>query len=233
MVLAAGQGVRMRPLTLKTPKPLLKVGGRTMLDLALDKLADEGVERVVVNTWYLAEKIEKHLKDRKDMEIVISREETLLETGGGIAHALRHFDAPFFALNADLPWIDEEQASLSKMASAWSPQKMDVLLLVMRRQKARGFSHEGNYAMDGNGRLKRKDVPPPRPFVMMAAQILKPELFARPPAKKFSNRHIWDEAEAKGRLYGVEHHGTCYHVGTPEDLALANGLLSSGKGWAA
>ncbi len=233
MVLAAGQGLRMRPLTLEAPKPLLNVGGRAMLDLALDKLADAGIKRAVVNTWYLAQQIEDHLKARKDMEIIISREEELLETGGGIANARRHFDAPFFALNADLPWIDEGEASLSRMAAAWNPEKMDALLLVMRTKKARGFSPEGDYAMESGGTLRRKDLPPPRAFVMMAAQILRPELFENPLDRKFSNRAIWDSAEARGRLYGIEHQGTCYHVGTPEDLTTANSLLDSGEGWAA
>lgn len=232
MVLAAGQGLRMRPLSLATPKPLLTVGGRSMLDLQLDKLVAAGITRAVVNVWHLADLIADHLKTRCDIEIVISREQELLETGGGIANALRYFDAPFFALNADLPWTDGAEPSLARMRRAWNPDRMDALLLVMRTAAARGFSPRGDFLMDSEGRLTRKGKPPPRPYVMLSAQILKPQLFAHPPAKAFSNSLIWDDAEAKGRLYGLEHQGACYHVGTPEDLKAANDLLASGKGWA-
>ncbi|MFA4994273.1 MAG: nucleotidyltransferase family protein [Bdellovibrionales bacterium] len=232
MVLAAGFGMRMRPLTLTTPKPLQIIGGRTMLDHALDKLIKIGVKRVVINTFYLAEQIEAHVKSRRDIEIVISREEELLDTGGGIAKALPYFEGlPFFCLNADLPWLDGDTSSLTHMREAWKPEIMDALLLVMRTEKARGFPSTGDYAMENDGRLKRKNVPTPRPFVMISAQILKPDLFARPPAKVFSNNVIWDAAEARQRLYGIEHNGTCYHVGTPDDLRIANELLASGKGW--
>lgn len=232
MVLAAGLGMRMRPLTLKTPKPLLRIKGRTMLDLALDKLVAAGITCAVVNTYYLAKQIEAHLKSRRDIEIVISRENDLLDTGGGIAKALPHFGGlPFFCLNSDLPWIDGETPSLTRMRDAWKPKMMDALLLVMRTERARGFSPSGDFGMDKDGKIKRKNVPVPRPFVMISAQILKPELFAHPTAKVFSNNIIWDAAEAKGRLYGIEHNGACYHVGTPDDLRTANNLLASGKGW--
>ncbi|MDD3029925.1 MAG: nucleotidyltransferase family protein [Alphaproteobacteria bacterium] len=232
MVLAAGFGMRMRPLTLSTPKPLLRVSGRTMLDLAIDKLVAAGIERVVVNTFYLAEQIEGHLKTRTDIDIVTSREEEPLETGGGIVRALPYFEGrPFFALNADLPWVDGDEPSLRLMGRTWNPVLMDALLLVVRTQNARGFSAAGDFALDAEGRLHRKDVPAPRPFSMMAAQILNPSLFDDPPSKVFSNRIVWDRAEEKGRLFGVVHQGTCYHVGTPGDLDQANALLASGKGW--
>ena len=233
MVLAAGLGARMRPLTLTAPKPLQKVGGRTMLDLALDKLVAAGIKRAVVNTWYLAEQIETHLNSRHDIEIIISREEELLDTGGGIAKALPYFEGlPFFALNSDLPWLDSAAPSLLRMKQKWNSEMMDVLLLLMRTKKAQGFSATGDFAMENDGRLWRKDLPPPRPFVMISTQIVKPELFAKPPAKVFSNSLVWDAAEERKRLYGLEHDGTCYHVGTPEDWRIANELLESGKGWA-
>ncbi len=232
MVLAAGIGLRMRPLTLKTPKPLQRIKGRTMLDLALDKLVKAGIKRAVVNTHYLAEQIEAHLKSRRDIEIIISRENALLDTGGGIAKALPYFKGlPFFCLNSDLPWIDGDTPSLTRMSETWNPEIMDALLLVMRTDKARGFPPTGDFEMEKDGKLKRNNVLPPRPYVMLSAQILKPELFANLSAKVFSNNVIWDAAEAKGRLFGVEHGGTCYHVGTPDDLRAANELLSSGKGW--
>ncbi|MGE3622817.1 MAG: nucleotidyltransferase family protein [Bdellovibrionales bacterium] len=230
MILAAGLGLRMRPLTLETPKPLLEVGGRTMLDHAIDKLRDAGVSRVVVNTYHLADKIENHLAKRKDIEIVISRESELLDTGGGIKKARGYFDAPFFALNADLPWMDGTVPGLKRMADTWDATAMDALLLLMPTTRARGFEAKGDFALE-NGRVWRKDVLPPRPYVWISAQILKPELFDRIPGKAFSNNLVWDDAEARDKLRGLVHEGTCYHVGTPEDIAKANELLASGKGW--
>ncbi len=193
---------------------------------------EAGIRRAVVNTGYLAEQIEAHLAARMDIEIVISREEELLETGGGIAHALRHFDGAFFALNADLPFPDGPQPSLQLMKEAWRPDAMDALLLLMQTEKARGFSPQGDFFMEEDGRLARHNRPPPRPYVMISAQLLKPDLFRYPPARVFSNSLIWDGAEARGRLYGAVHGGTCYHIGTPEDLRQANALLQSGDGWA-
>jgi N-acetyl-alpha-D-muramate 1-phosphate uridylyltransferase len=232
MVLAAGLGTRMKPLTLTKPKPLQTINGRTMLDGALDKLVAAGIKRAVVNTFYLAEQIEAHLKSRHDIEIIISHENELLDTGGGIAKALPYFEGqPFFSLNADLPWIDAKTPSLFLMRGQWNPEIMDALLLLMHTERARGFLSKGDYLMEDDGRLRRKDLPPPRPFVMISAQILKPELFATPPSKFFSNNAIWDKAETQRRLYGIEHQGACYHVGTPDDLRIANELLESGKGW--
>ena len=232
MVLAAGLGTRMRPMTLTKPKPLQIVGGKTMLDHALDKLVGAGIKRAMVNCFYLADQIEAHLKTRTDIEIIISREVELLDTGGGILKALPHFGGkPFFALNADLPWLDGPVPSLIRMQKAWNATHMDALLLLMRTDKARGFIATGDFAMDQTGRVWRKDVQPPRPFVWISAQILKPELFADPPGKIFSNNHVWNLAEANNRLSGIEHDGTCYHVGTPEDWRIANDLLASGKGW--
>jgi MurNAc alpha-1-phosphate uridylyltransferase len=232
MVLAAGLGTRMRPLTLTKPKPLQLVGGKPMLDHALDKLVGAGIKRAVVNTFYLAEQIETHLKNRRDIEIILSRENELLDTGGGIAKALPYFDGkPFFALNADLPWIDGEAPSLSRMRSAWDAAQMDTLLLLMPTNKARGFGPNGDFFKNDNGVLTRKNTQPPRPFVFIGAQITTPALFLDPPDKKFSNNLIFDRAESRQRLYGVEHNSTCFHVGTPEDLQLANELLASGAGW--
>ncbi len=232
MVLAAGLGTRMRPMTLTKPKPLQMVGGRTMLDHALDRLVAAEIERAVVNTFYLAEQIEEHLKTRKDIEIIISRETELLDTGGGIVNALPHFGGkPFFSLNADLPWMDTRTPALPRMRERWDADKMDALLLLMRTDKARGFEPHGDFAMAPDGRVWRKGVNPPRPYVWISAQILTPELFVNPPTKKFSNNHVWDKAEARGRLFGVEHDGTCFHVGTPQDWEVANELLISGKGW--
>lgn len=232
MILAAGLGTRMRPLTLTKPKPLQIVGGKTMLDHALDKLVGAGIRRAVVNIFYLAEQIEAHLSNRHDIEIILSRETELLDTGGGIAHVLTLFEGkPFFSLNADLPWTDGATPSLIRMQENWDASSMDALLLLMRTGKARGFSDRGDFDLLPDGRAFRKNRAPPRPFVCIGAQILKPELFASPPAKNFSNNIIWDRVEQQDRLFGLEHDGTCYHVGTPEDLQMANHLLQSGQGW--
>jgi MurNAc alpha-1-phosphate uridylyltransferase len=232
MILAAGLGTRMRPLTLTTPKPLLVVGGRTMLDHALDRLVKADIKRAVVNVFYLAEHIEEHLRQRTDIEIIISHEESLLDTGGGIKNALHHFGGkPFLAINADLPWIDATPPSLPAMMKTWNAALMDVLLLLMPTDKAYGFSSRGDFIMERDGRLHRHDTHPPYPFVMTAAQIVNPAMYADIRENVFSNNVVWDLAESAQRLYGIEHRGTCYHVGTPEDLAKANNLLANGRGW--
>lgn len=232
MVLAAGLGKRMRPLTLTKPKPLQEVGGRTMLDHALDKCVAAGIKRVVVNTYYLAEQIEAHLAKRTDLEIVTSRETTLLDTGGGIKKVLPYFDnKPFFCLNADLPWMEGSVPSLKRMMEVWNPEIMEALLLLMPTHKARGFADHGDFWMEKNGRVWRMDSPRPRPYVWISAQILTPNLFKNIDKDSFSNNEIWDNVERHQELYGLEHDGTCYHVGTPEDLTQANDLLASGQGW--
>jgi len=232
MVLAAGLGTRMRPLTLTKPKPLFAVGGRTMLDHALDKLLAVGVRRVVVNCFYLAAQIEAHLAARGDMAIIVSRETELLDTGGGIKNALRHFGGkPFFALNADLPWMDGTTPSLRRLADFWDPARMDAALLLMPTAKARGFNGQGDFMLEPDGRVWRQNAPVPRSHVWISAQILKPHLFDEVGEKAFSNNVIWNDVEARGKLFGVAHDGTCYHVGTPEDLVEANRLLESGQGW--
>jgi MurNAc alpha-1-phosphate uridylyltransferase len=204
-----------------------------MLDHALDKLVAAGIKRAVVNTHYLADQIENHLQSRHDIDIIISREDELLDTGGSIVKALSHFGGkPFFTLNSDFPWIDVRTPSLTRMQQMWNPDIMDVLLLVMQTTKARGFDPlKGDFILEANGELRRLNLRPPLPYVYISAQILKSEPFATPPSKVFSNRLMWEKAETKRRLFGIEHDGTGYHVGTPEDLKIANDLLISGKGW--
>lgn len=237
-VLAAGLGMRMRPLTLETPKPLLKVGGETMLDQVLDRLVEAGVKRVVVNAHYKAEQIEAHIKTHNNLQIVLSKEEVLLDTGGGIKNALPHLgNDPIFAINSDLPWRDGAVPALKRLANAFNPDAMDCLLLLMPLEKALGFKGaKGDFFMDApnieiSGRITRKDTQPPRPYVFISAQVIKPGLFNGITETIFSNNIIWDAAEAKGRLYGLVHDGTCFHVGTPEDLAEANRRLADNTGW--
>ncbi|MBI3419143.1 MAG: nucleotidyltransferase family protein [Proteobacteria bacterium] len=235
MVLAAGLGQRMRPLSLEKPKPLLEVDGRTMLDLVLDRLAEAGVKKAVVNTHYKAWMIESHLQLRRDVKITFSREEELLDTGGGVKKALPHLGKlPIFVVNSDLPWQNGATPALARLAAAFDEKKMDALLLLAKREnpRTRGFTNaEGDFFMEDGGRLRRLGTNTPRPYVFISAQIVKPEIFARVPEKVFSTNQVWDEAERNGRLYGLAHDGACYHVGTPADLVESNRLLREGGGW--
>lgn len=228
MVLAAGLGLRMRPLTLERPKPLLLVAGRTLLDHALDRLAEAGVETAVVNSYYKGEMIADHLADRTRPRIALSPETALLETGGGVRHALpRLGEAPFLVVNADILWRDGPVPAVKRLAGAWNPAVMDALLLLMPSARAFGYDGRGDYHMDGFGRLTRRDALDMAPFVYAGVQILKPELFADTPEGAFSNNRIWDHAQAGNRLFGIAHDGEWYHVGTPEALAEANALLEA------
>lgn len=237
MVLAAGMGMRMRPLTLEKPKPLLVVGGATMLDQALDRLQDVGVKTVVVNTHYLGEQIARHVKVRNHPKIILSPESELLDTGGGVKHALPLLGHdPIFVVNADLPWRDGAVPALQRLAAHFDAKQMDALLLLMPLEKARGFQGaQGDFFMedvvDGMGRLRRLNRAPPRPYVFISAQLVKPELYSGVEENIFSNNAIWNKVEPMGRLYGLLHDGSCFHVGTPEDLAEANQRLEDGSGW--
>jgi MurNAc alpha-1-phosphate uridylyltransferase len=235
MVLAAGLGQRMRPLTLQKPKPLLEVGGRAMLDTVIDRLAAFGVKKIVVNAHYLPEQIEAHVKTRHDCAIILSKEDALLDTGGGVKHALPYLgDEPIFVVNSDLPWLDGKMPALNRLARAFHAEKMDAALLVADLQSPRthGFDRSaGDFFMGDHGALKRAGTNPPRPYVFISAQIIKPQFFAAVNETVFSTNRLWDAAEKAGRLYGVLHDAACYHVGTPADLAESNRLLASGEGW--
>ncbi len=229
MILAAGLGERMRPLTLTTPKPLLAVGGKPMLDHALEALKAAGVRRVVVNTFHLAEQIESHLARRSDLEVLIVREASLLDSGGGVLNARQRWPdvfgpSPFFVLNADLTWEDGpgEVPALTRLARFWKPRRMDIALLVMETAKARGFPERGDFMRTPDGRLGRHNAPVPRSHVFISARIVSPTLFEGITERVFSMNRLFDEAEARGRLFGLEHRGTCFHVGTPHDLEAAN-----------
>ncbi len=232
MVLAAGYGKRMLPLTATLPKPLLPVGGRTMLDQVLDRLRDDGISQVVVNAGYLGAQIAAHCTTRRDVPIVVSPEPEPLETGGGVKQALPLLgNDAIFVINADLPWQEDGTPALQRLRAAWQPEAMDMLLLVMPLVKAHGFGAAGDFALLPDGRLARAGLAD-KPMVYIGAMIVKPQLYAAVPATIFSNNILFDQAEAAGRLYGCLHHGTCYHVGTPADWERANALLQSGRGWA-
>ncbi|WP_029011607.1 nucleotidyltransferase family protein [Niveispirillum irakense] len=233
MVLAAGLGMRMRPITLTVPKPLIAVGGQPMLDHVLDRLAQAGVEEAVVNTHWLADKINAHLAARTAPapRITCSHEKEVLETGGGIRNALPLLgDAPFFTINADIVWLDGPVPALTRLAQAWDPAKMDCLLLVTPTATAIGYDGRGDFHMDPDGLLSSRVEGEVSPFVMAGVAIMKPELFHDRPAGAFSQSVIWREAEAAGRLYGLRHDGNWYHVGTPDAVPLVDAHLRDPAG---
>ena len=222
MVLAAGLGLRMRPLTLATPKPLLTVGGRSMLDRVLDHLDRVGVPQRVVNAHWLGGQIHSHLADRPGVSI--SDEAVLLETGGGIAKALPLLGGgTFYSANADIVWSDGPVPALARLAEAWRDDAMDGLLLLADPATAFGYDGSGDFRLGEDGRLARHrhgDA-----LVFTGVQILHSRLFTEHPEGPFSLNLLYDRALAAGRLFGLAHDGRWYHIGTPEALAAADRLL--------
>jgi MurNAc alpha-1-phosphate uridylyltransferase len=225
MVLAAGLGLRMRPLTDDRPKPMVALAGRTLLDRALDRLFAAGVRRAVVNTHYKADVIHRHLGGRDD--VVLSHEEARLETGGGVSRALPHFgNDPFFVVNSDAVWLDGPVPALTRLADAWDDAAMDALLLLQPVGAATGYEGPGDYHRAPGGALKRRDKDGTAPFLFAGVQILHPRLFADAPDGAFSLNVLYDRAQAAGRLFGLEHDADWFHVGTPEELARTEAIFA-------
>ena len=221
MILAAGLGKRMRPLTTLRPKPLVEVAGRTLLDRVLDHVRASGIGQVVVNVHYLADQIDAHLARRaQDLDVRISDERALLlETGGGVVKALPLIDAdPFYVINADNMWIDGAVDTLRMLAQRWDPAQMDALLLLVPLARANGYEGAGDFHMDGLGRLRRRTGVRVAPYVFSGVQILSKSLFAGEPVEPFSLNRIYNKAMAEGRLFGLAHPGLWFHVGTPESV---------------
>jgi MurNAc alpha-1-phosphate uridylyltransferase len=229
MVLAAGLGLRMRPLTLERPKPLIVVDGHTMLDRALDHLAAAGVELAVVNAHYKSEMIAGHLAGRHRPTTILSHEETALETGGGVRRALPHLGTdPVLVVNADIVWTDGPAVpALARLAAAWDPATMDALLLVTVRERAVGYDGAGDFALATDGRLVRRGLAASAPLVFAGVQMIRPGVFAGFPDGPFSTNLVWDRVLAQGRLFGLIHDGDWYHVGTPAGLAEADARLAA------
>lgn len=229
MVLAAGLGKRLRPITSNRPKPLVEVAGATILDRVLDGLIKAGVERCVVNTHYLAGQIEDRLAARTAPIIELSHEEALLDTGGGVTRALPSLgEDPFFVVNADILWDEGPGAgALNRLGNAFDSSTMDALLLLVPRVRAVGYDGAGDFRADGDGRLARRGEADAAPFVFTGLQVLKPQLFAAVPEGAFSLNLLYDRAIAAGRLFGLEHTGRWFHIGTPDGLALAEDALGS------
>ena len=228
MVLAAGLGLRMRPLTLTTPKPLIEVAGRTLIDHVLDRLAEGAVARAVVNVHHLADHMEAHLTGRRRPRIIVSDERAeLLESGGGVAKALPHLGERFFVTNADSFWIDEAGINLRALADAFDPSTTDILMLVVPREAAVGFDGAGDFFLRPDGRLARRGAAPTAPFVYAGCCLMEARLFAEAPGGPFSLNRIFDAALARGRLHGRVLDGLWLHVGTPPAIALAEAAIAS------
>ncbi len=229
MVLAAGLGKRMRPITTTTPKPLVEVGGRALIDYALDRLMQAGIERAVVNVHYLADLVEAHVSRRNAPAIVISDErERLLETGGGLKKALPLLgDAPFLTLNSDSLWIEGPRPNLPRLLDAWDPERMDVLLLLAPIATSLGYDGAGDFSMDTQGRLRRRRDREVTPFVYAGVSVMKPELLADTPDGAFSANLLYDRALVDNRLYGLRLDGQWLHVGDPSALQAAEERLAA------
>lgn len=224
MILAAGRGERMRPLTDTIPKPLIPVGGRSMLDRSLDRLIAHGVRRIVVNVHHLGEQIASHLAGRA----TIVHEDRLLETGGSVKNALPLLgDGPFFVLNGDGLWRDGPTPMLERMAAAWDPARMDALLLLhpLESTIGREAKDRGDYFLEADNRARLRGQAPSAPLLFASVSICDARLFRESPDGAFSLLRLWNRAEAQGRLYGIMHEGDWFHVGTPQALAAAEKVL--------
>src|SRR5690554_1576171 len=215
MIMAAGMGTRMRPLTDTMPKPLVPFAGKPLIDHVLDRLADAGIAEAVVNVHYLADMLEAHLASRRHPRIIISDErEALLDTGGGTKKALPLLgDDPIITFNSDSVWAGEIGSNLANLMDAWDPARMDALLMIADAARTIGYVGRGDFLMDEEGQLARRDPSTTAPYMFAGVQIIKPGLFADGPDGPFSTNLIWDRLIEKGRLFGHRMSGVWMHVG--------------------
>ena len=228
MIMAAGLGKRMRPLTATRPKPLIEVNGKALLDHVLERLRHAGVRKVVVNVHYLADALEAHLQSRDHgLDVVISDErDLLLETGGGLVRAAPLIDSdPFLALNSDNLWIDGPADTLKLLASHWDDGKMDALLLLVPQARALNHKGMGDFHMDSSGRIRRREKSHVAPFVFTGIQIVSKRLLRDAPNGPFSTNILWDRAIDDGRCFGAVHQGLWFDVGTPQSIQLTETAL--------
>ena len=226
MVLAAGFGTRMKPVTDTLPKPLIQVDGRCLIDHALDRLEAAGVKEAVVNTHHLADQVENHLGGRQKPKILLSPEDDLLDTGGGIAKALPLLgDKHFFVVNVDAFLLNGPYDALTRLADTWNEDAMDGLLLLHSTVEAYGYTGRGDFCADGDGRLTRRPETAVTPWLHTGIQILHPRLFKGAPRGAFSLNLLYDQAIEAERLYGAVHDGEWFHVGTPEGLEKAENYM--------
>jgi len=228
MIMAAGLGKRMRPLTATKPKPLIEVAGKALLDHVLERLRIAGVQRVVVNVHYLADALEAHLSSRASgLEIVISDERSLLlETGGGLVKAAPLIDSdPFLAINSDNLWIDGPADTLKLLASQWDDERMDALLLLVPLARAENHHGIGDFHMDRTGRVRRRAKSHVAPFVFTGVQMVSKRLLRDAPEGPFSTNILWNRAIDEGRCFGAVHQGLWFDVGTPTSIPLTEAAL--------
>lgn len=229
MLLAAGLGTRMRPLTADTPKPLLTLAGQTLMDHALDRIAEAGIGEVVVNAHWFPEQVAAVLARREAPHTTLLREETLLETGGGVRNALPHLGAgPFLVVNGDAFWLDGPRSTIEHLASRFDAETMDAMLLVIRTALVPGEVGRGDFMLDPMGRPRRPKEREMVPYVYGGLQIVHPRLFEGAPEGAFSMNLLWDKAMEQGRLCAVVHDGAWFHLSTPRDLVVAEAAISTG-----
>jgi N-acetyl-alpha-D-muramate 1-phosphate uridylyltransferase len=227
MVLAAGLGLRMRPLTDAVPKPLVRVAGRPLLDHVLDRLAEAGVTEAVVNVHYLPDQIIDHVATRATPRVVISDErDQVLGTGGGVVKALPLLGSePFFHVNSDTMWIEGVRHNLTRLADTFDPARMDILLLMAPTASSIGYSGQGDYSMQPDGTLRKRREHQVVPFVYAGAAIISPAIFANAPQGEFSLIRMFDKANEQDRLFGLRLDGVWMHVGTPDAVIAAEEAL--------
>jgi MurNAc alpha-1-phosphate uridylyltransferase len=228
MILAAGLGTRMRPLTNDRPKPLVKVRGKALIDHAIDRLVRAGVETIAVNVHYRAEMLKEHLSKRSDVEIRISDEtDALLDSGGGIAKVLSWFEGePFFTHNSDSIWVEGTGHALEKMKARWDADVMDALMMLAPTVTSVCYEGRGDFMMDADGRLARVAEQRVAPFVWSGVQIVHPRLFTDLPGRKFSINRLWDRAIDRERLFGLRLDGVWMHIDRPEAIKEAEAYLA-------
>jgi N-acetyl-alpha-D-muramate 1-phosphate uridylyltransferase len=230
MIMAAGLGKRMRPLTATKPKPLIEVSGKALLDHVLEKLRTAGVKKIVVNVHYLADALEAHLESRDHgLDFVVSDERDLLmETGGGLVKAAPLIECdPFLALNSDNLWIDGPADTIKLLASQWDDRKMDALLLLVPQACALGHKGMGDFHMDREGRIRRRQRSRVAPFVFTGIQVVSKRLLRDAPEGPFSTNLLWDRAIEEGRAFGAVHQGLWFDVGTPQSIRYTEAALEN------
>ena len=229
MIMAAGMGKRMRPLTATQPKPMVRVAGKALIDHALDRLEEAGVARAVVNVHYLADALEAHVLDRAVPKVTISDERAqLLETGGGLIKAQGQLPDPFFCLNADNIWLDGPRNAFADLSARWNADEMDGLLLLVGHAQAANFAGQGDFYMDPVGRLQRRQPGRIAPFIYTGIQLVSHRLLRDAPQGKFSTNILWNRAIEEGRLFGLAFTGQWFEVGTPQAIAPTQDALQRG-----
>jgi len=229
MVMAAGLGRRMLPLTETMPKPLVSFAGKALIDHALDRLEQANIEQVVVNVHHLADQVEEHLRNRTKPSVIISDERAfLLETGGGAKKALEHLGPEaFYVLNSDSVWQEDQKQVLQQLYENWDSERMDSLLMLAETSKSIGYDGAGDFSLNADGTLVRKGEGKQVPFVNMGVYLIHPRLFESTPEGAFSMNLLWDRALQNNRLFGLAHDGEWMHLGTPQSLHQAQAYIQT------